>query len=112
MTFYLTCMYVQIVFSSVYVAEWTPSGKALPARLNLCSLCIMSICNFSYFLFSFECRIRVLIAQVSGHCLLVAFIIRILYIVCRAAVIETSCQFSRSSGFWFCSKFDKTTFEL
>ena len=48
-TFHL--MYVHIVFSSVKVAEWPPSEKELSSRLALCSLCIMFICNFSYFWF-------------------------------------------------------------
>ena len=39
--------------SSVYVAEWPSFGKELPARLTLCSLCIMSICNFKYLPFWF-----------------------------------------------------------
>ena len=34
--------YVQIDFSSVWVIEWPPFGKELPARLTLCSLCIFS----------------------------------------------------------------------
>ena len=35
-----------IVFSSVYVADWSPCGKELLIRLTVCSLCIMSICYF------------------------------------------------------------------
>ena len=35
------------MLSSVYVAEWPPFGKELLTRLTICSLCIMSICNFS-----------------------------------------------------------------
>ena len=30
-------MYVQIVFSLVFVAEWTPFGKELLTRLTVCS---------------------------------------------------------------------------
>ena len=48
-------------------------GKEPPARLTLCSLCIMSICNFSYFRFGFEGGIWFLFAPVPVHCLLVAF---------------------------------------
>ena len=38
-------IYVQIILSSVMVAEWPPFEKILP-RLTVCSLCYMSICNF------------------------------------------------------------------
>ena len=64
------------MFSSVYVAEWPPFGKELLTRLTICSLCIMSICNLSYFPFSFEGGIWVLIAPVPGPCILVTFICR------------------------------------
>ena len=50
-TFHLTC--VHIIFSSVWVAEWPPPGKKLLTRLTICSLCILTICNFSYFPFWF-----------------------------------------------------------
>ena len=49
--FHLTC--VQISFSSVWVAEWPPFGKKMLNRLTICILCILTICNFSYFPFSF-----------------------------------------------------------
>ena len=57
------------------MAEWSPFGKELLARLNLhvCSLCIIFICNLSYFPFWFEGVILVLIVPVSFHCFLVAF---------------------------------------
>ena len=38
-------------FSSVLVAEWPSFGKELLTRLTICSLCILTICNFSYFPF-------------------------------------------------------------
>ena len=38
-------MFVHYTFSSVWVAEWPPFGKSLPARLAICSNCILSICN-------------------------------------------------------------------
>ena len=60
-------MCVHIFFSSIWVAEWPPFGKELPIRLTICSLCILTICNFSYFVG----RIRILIASVPGHCILV-----------------------------------------
>ena len=52
MTFHLTC--VNIILSSVWIAEWPPFGKWLLTRLTICSLCILSICNYSYFPFWFE----------------------------------------------------------
>ena len=36
-------------FSSVWVAEWPPFGKKLPARLAICSHCILPICNIYLF---------------------------------------------------------------
>ena len=42
-------MFVHNTFSSVLVAEWQPFGKKLPARLAICSPCILSICNFYLF---------------------------------------------------------------
>ena len=51
MTFDLMC--VHISFSSVWVAEWSPFGKELLTPFTICSLWIMTICNFSYFTFWF-----------------------------------------------------------
>ena len=42
-------MFVHYTFSSVWVAEWPPFGKYLPARLAICSHCILSICNIYLF---------------------------------------------------------------
>ena len=42
-------MFVHYTFSSVWVAEWSPFGKKLPARLTICSHCILSICNIYLF---------------------------------------------------------------
>ena len=42
-------MFVHYTFSSVWVAEWPPFGKKLPARLAICSPCILSICNIYLF---------------------------------------------------------------
>ena len=50
-------------FSLVWVTEWPPFGKQLPARLAICSSCLMSICNI--YLFSRFC----FIAPVPVHCL-------------------------------------------
>ena len=42
-------MFVHSTFSSVWVAEWPPFGKQLPARLAICYHCILSICNINLF---------------------------------------------------------------
>ena len=42
-------MFVHYTFSSVWVAEWPPFGRKLPARLAICSHCILSICNIYLF---------------------------------------------------------------
>ena len=42
-------MFVHYTFSSVWVAEWPPFGKKLPARSAICSPCILSICNIYLF---------------------------------------------------------------
>ena len=40
-------MFVHYTFSSVWFAEWP--GKYLPARLTICSHCILCICNIYLF---------------------------------------------------------------
>ena len=50
-TFHLMC--VHIVFSSVSVAEWPPFGRWLPARLAVCSLCVLAVCGVGCFPFWF-----------------------------------------------------------
>ena len=48
-------MFVHYTFRSVWVAEWPPFGKKLPARLAICSHCILSFCYiylFSVLVFS------------------------------------------------------------
>ena len=67
MTFHLMC--VHISSSSVCVAEWPPFGKELLTRLTICSLCILTICNFS----CFEGWIWVLIASVPCLCIRFTF---------------------------------------
>ena len=42
-------MFVYYTFSSVWVAEWPPFGKYLPARLAICSHYLLSICDFYLF---------------------------------------------------------------
>ena len=34
-------------FSSVWIAEWPPFRKELLTRLTICSLCILTICDYS-----------------------------------------------------------------
>ena len=50
-TFHL--IFVNIILSSVWDAEWPPFGKELLTRLTICSLCILTSCYFSYFMFWF-----------------------------------------------------------
>ena len=47
--FRLTC--IHIIFCSVLVAEWPPFGKQLLTQLTIFSLCILTLCSFSYFPF-------------------------------------------------------------
>ena len=42
-------MFVHYTFSSVWVAEWPPFMKKLPARLAICSHCILFICKIYLF---------------------------------------------------------------
>ena len=42
-------LWVHIIFSLNWVVGWPPFGKELFTRLTICSLCILTICNFSYF---------------------------------------------------------------
>ena len=42
-----------LVFRSRWVAEWPSFGTELLTRLTICSLCILTICNFSYFPYGF-----------------------------------------------------------
>ena len=74
MTFHL--MFVNIIFSLVWVAEWPSFEKELLNRLTIWYLCILTICNFSFFRFSFEGVILVLIDLVSGHCKLATSILK------------------------------------
>ena len=62
-------MFVHYTFSSVWVAEWPPLGKQLPARLAICSHCLLSICIFLFIAhFGFKTGIWLLIAPVPVHC--------------------------------------------
>ena len=40
-------------FSSIWVAEWPSLRKEPLTRLTMYSLCILTVCGFSYFLFWF-----------------------------------------------------------
>ena len=51
MTIHLMC--VDVIFSLVWLAEWPSLGKELLTRLTICSLCILTICNFRGFPFWF-----------------------------------------------------------
>ena len=44
-------MFVRYSFGSVWVAGWPPFGKKLPARLAVCSHCVVSICGVAGFAF-------------------------------------------------------------
>ena len=58
-------MFIHINFSSVWAAEGPPFGKELLPRLTICSLCILTICNFG----GFEGWIWVLIVSVPDLCM-------------------------------------------
>ena len=63
----LCCLlFVNISFSSVWVAEW----KELLTRLIVCSLCILT---FFFILVIFRFGFENGIAPVPGHCILVTF---------------------------------------
>ena len=66
-------MYLQIVLVRSRLLRGPPFGKGLLKRLTVFSLCLMYICNFSYFPFWFRGQDWVLITQVFGHCFLVTF---------------------------------------
>ena len=54
MTFHL--MFVHIIYSSVWVAEWPPFGKELSTRMTICSHCILTICILVISWFGFLVR--------------------------------------------------------
>ena len=41
-------IYVHIIFRSVWVVAWPPFGKELISWLTICSLCTVTICNYSF----------------------------------------------------------------
>ena len=42
-------VFVHYAFGSVWVAGWPPFGRWLPARLAVCSRCILPVCNICSF---------------------------------------------------------------
>ena len=46
-------MCVHINLSSVWFAGWPTLGKSCSLGLTICSLCVLPICNVSYFPFWF-----------------------------------------------------------
>ena len=50
-TFLPVC--IRVVLASACVAGWPPFGKKLLTRLTICSLCVLTMCSFSYFPFWF-----------------------------------------------------------
>ena len=63
-------MYDQIILGSVKVAlKWSQFRKQLLPQLTICSVCILSICCFSYFPFC----IRFWLCQVPVHFLVFTF---------------------------------------
>ena len=68
-------VFVHYTFSSVWVAEWPPFGKWLPARLAVCSRCILSICGVYLFpVLFFGGRICLLVFPVPVHCFSITFL--------------------------------------
>ena len=59
--------FVHYTLSSVWVAEWPPFGKLLPARLAICSHCLLSVCIF-FIYFPFWFKERDLAFDCSRYC--------------------------------------------
>ena len=53
--------------------------EELLPRVTICSLCILTNCNFSFFPFWFEGLIWVMIASVSDLCILFTFTYHIMF---------------------------------
>ena len=68
-SFYKVSSYVCLYcFSSVWVAEWPLFGKDLLTRLTICSLCILTICKFSYFFLRAVFWVLIALVPVNGIC--------------------------------------------
>ena len=98
----VTChhIFVHIILSSVWVAEWPPFGKELLTRLTIYCLPSLTICNFSYFPFWFLGRDLGLIDQflVIAYLLLsrdVAHIYGILTLVAKVPTVNSNAKCSR-----------------
>ena len=62
-------MFVHYTFCSVWSAEWPPLGKLLPARLAICSHCLLSICKICLFpILVLRVGFWLLFAPVPVHC--------------------------------------------
>ena len=67
-------MFVHYTFSSVWVAEWPPFGKKLPARLAICyNLYFVYLKYLFISRFGFKSGICLLIAPVPVHCFSITF---------------------------------------
>ena len=60
-------LFVHIISSSVWVAEWSPFGKELPTSLTICSFVFLLFVISITFRFGFEGGIWVLIVLVPVH---------------------------------------------
>ena len=69
-------IFAHYAFSSVWVADWPPFGKKLPAWLAICSHRLLSICILFISHFGFKSGILLLIAPVPVHCFSISFILR------------------------------------
>ena len=73
-------MFVHYTFSSVWVAEWPPFGKWLPARLTICSHCFCLFVKLFISRFGFKSGICLLIAPVPVHCFSITFTILLAFL--------------------------------
>ena len=73
-------LYLRIIFSSVYVAQWSSFVKELHTWFTVYSLCIISICSFSSFSFWF--LVQDLGSDCSGFWSLPTF-----YVLCSSPMI-------------------------
>ena len=72
--FSYSTMCVQIILSSVKVAERSSFGSELVTLLTVCSTCNRSVLNFIFPHFGFRDRSLVLIVQVPVQCLPLTFV--------------------------------------
>ena len=106
-------MFVHYTFSSVWVAEWPPFGKWLPARLAIFSHCILFICNILFISrFGFKSWICLLIASVPVHCFSITFkgVVDIPEIFTRLTICS-SCDLSISNFSYFPFCFPRLDFD-